>query len=64
MTPRFPVEAVEVSMLSTKWVLWADLALPRSSRQWGRGFTTLVFMSGLVAIRAYSDDNGLNVSTQ
>lgn len=28
MTPRFLVEAVEVSMLSAKWMLWADLASP------------------------------------
>lgn len=33
MTPRFLVEAVEVSMLSTKWMLWADLVLPRACHQ-------------------------------
>lgn len=33
MIPRFLVEAVEVSMLSTKWMLRVDLALPRASHQ-------------------------------
>ena len=48
MTPRFLVEAVEVSMLSTKWLLWTGLALsgattnPGLGQQWGRGFATLV----------------------
>lgn len=62
MTPRFPVEAVEVSMLSTKWVLWADLAQELTAV--GQGIHHSVFMLGLVAVRPYSDDNNLNVSTQ
>lgn len=28
MTPRLLVQAVQVSMLSTKWILWVELALP------------------------------------
>jgi hypothetical protein len=33
MTPRLPVETVQVSMLSTKWILWAELALPRAGHK-------------------------------
>lgn len=33
MTPRFLVEAGEVSMLLTKRIPWADLALPRADHQ-------------------------------
>lgn len=57
MTPRFLLEAVEVSMLSTKWILWADLALPRTSQQWAGDLPH-------VAMRVYSDDYDLNVSAQ
>lgn len=63
MTPRFLVGAVAVSMLSTEWMLGADLVLPRTSRQWGRGLPHLCSLS-LVAMRADSDDNDLKVSVQ
>lgn len=57
MTPRFLVEAVEVSMLSTKWMLWADLALSGATtnlelwQQWGGGFATLVVQSNKGVLR-------------
>lgn len=33
MTPRLLVQAVQVSMLSTKWILWVKLTLPRVGHQ-------------------------------
>lgn len=57
MTPRFLLEAVEVSMLSTKWMLWGDLALPRTSQQWAGDLPH-------VAMRVYSDDYDLNISAR
>lgn len=63
MTPRFLVEAVPVSMLSSKWMLGADLALPRTSQRWGRDLPHLCSLS-LMAMRADSDANDLKVSMQ
>lgn len=33
MTPRLLVQAVQVNMLSTKWILWVELALPGVGHQ-------------------------------
>lgn len=33
MTPSLLVQVVQVSMLSTKWILWAELVLPRVGHQ-------------------------------
>lgn len=66
MTPRLLVQAVQVNMLSTKWILWVELALPGVGHQariltaMGHGTYHLCCIS-LLAVKACLDKTGFEL---